>query len=80
MDALAGSVQRGLTMGKKSETVGYKTYYFGKWEKHVDNGQPMLRCPECECGIRWDAYKHAIGTKGMSFCPYCGADLREPEK
>ncbi len=60
-------------------TVHYKTFDFGKWEHTVDNDADMLRCPKCKCGILLKPYCDAIGTRGTSFCPYCGADLRDEQ-
>ena len=54
---------------------GYKTFHLGRWKTAIDNDETMLECPECESRIIWRDYERAIGTKGIRFCPYCGADL-----
>ena len=43
----------------------------------IDNGCKMLRCPKCECQITANPFSYAVGSKGYSFCPYCGEDVRE---
>ena len=52
---------------------------FGNWKKTVDNGTPMLECSACGCRVKRESFMDAVGEKGFSFCPYCGADLRERE-
>ena len=45
------------------------------WEREVDNGEDMLKCPFCggRVILRW--YALAIGYNGHRFCPYCGTNL-----
>lgn len=45
----------------------------------IDNGCKMLRCPECKCQIQAYPFSYAVGTRGYSFCPYCGKDVRKYE-
>lgn len=52
--------------------INYKTFELGDWIKTVDNGADFLKCPDCGCGIIFEWYARAVGTKGLTFCPYCG--------
>lgn len=52
-----------------------KDFYYGMWEKAVDNETEMMRCPYCERQVIREDYEHAIGTNGIRFCPYCGEDM-----
>jgi hypothetical protein len=45
----------------------------------IDNACKMLRCPECKCQIQAYPFSYAVGTRGYSFCPYCGKDMRKHE-
>lgn len=45
----------------------------------IDNGSKMLKCPKCECQIIANPFSYAVGSRGYSFCPYCGEDLREEQ-
>lgn len=47
--------------------------------KAVDCGEQMLECPECKCRIIYNAFTYAVGSRGFSFCPYCGKDRRNHE-
>ena len=58
---------------------GYKSYETWKWNLRYDTGGRFLECPKCKSRVKLDQYIKAVGTKGMSFCPYCGEDLREEE-
>ena len=60
-------------------TIGYSTFDFGKWVHSVDNDCDMLECPKCKCRVILKPYCDAIGTRGTSFCPYCGEDLRNEQ-
>ena len=63
-------------MIKPKIKLGYKgPWDFGRWKLVKDNDDDMLQCPDCGCGIIWHWYEFAVGTKGVSFCPYCGADM-----
>lgn len=50
-----------------------------KWKITIDNDEPMLTCPECECRMiaRW--YTLAVGYRGYRYCPYCGKDMKEDQ-
>lgn len=50
-----------------------------KYIKAIDNGDTMLECPECKCRIQYNAFTYAVGTRGFSFCPYCGTDVRKED-
>ena len=50
-----------------------------RWVWSEDNGEPFCKCPKCDCGMNPYDYSHAVGTRGWSFCPYCGEDLRKVE-
>jgi len=45
----------------------------------IDNGTPMLKCPDCGCRIQSNPFSFAVGNLGYSFCPYCGKDRRKQE-
>lgn len=47
------------------------------WKITIDNDEPMLTCPDCECRMikRW--YDLAVGSRGYTYCPYCGKDMRK---
>ena len=47
-----------------------------KYIKAIDTATKMLRCPSCRCQIQAYPFSYAVGTRGYSFCPYCGEDLR----
>ena len=57
----------------------YRVYDTGRWKICEDNEEKVLECPKCECRAFMDEYLTALGTRGLSFCPYCGADLREQQ-
>ena len=59
------------------EPCQYREPPANKYNTTVDNGSTMLECPECKCRIQYNAFTYAVGTLGFSFCPYCGADVRE---
>jgi predicted Zn-ribbon and HTH transcriptional regulator len=46
--------------------------YVGKWIKHEQDGIEHLECDRC--GV-WFLHEHLTRN---SFCPNCGADMREP--
>lgn len=48
-----------------------------RYVKAIDNGCKMLRCPECKCQIQAYPFSCAVGSKGYSFCPYCGSDMKK---
>lgn len=48
-----------------------------KYISSIDTECIMLECPECKSRIISTAFSFAVGTKGYSFCPYCGADMRK---
>lgn len=51
-----------------------------KYVSRIDTECIMLECPECKSRIIANAFSYAVGSKGYSFCPYCGADMRkEPD-
>ena len=58
------------------EPYPYRQPVKNKWLKRIDI-VPVLECPECECRVLATDYSYAVGNRGYSFCPYCGADLRE---
>ena len=49
----------------------------GKWKRIYDTGIPMLECSVCGRGAFEKEYRFSLGTDGLQFCPYCGADMRE---
>lgn len=51
-----------------------------RYRHRKDNDCEMLECPECECRILANDFSCAVGNRGYSFCPYCGADLREERR
>lgn len=59
------------------EPYPYREPPANKYNTTVDNGSPMLECPECKCRIQYNAFTYAVGTQGFSFCPYCGKDVRK---
>ena len=69
-----GADMRGDT---NDEPYTYRQPVKNKWLKRIDNDCQMLECPECESRVLATDYSFAVGNKGYSFCPYCGADLRE---
>ena len=61
------------------EPYPYRQPVKNKWRKRIDI-VPVLECPECECRVLATDYSYAVGNRGYSFCPYCGADLREERR
>lgn len=57
----------------------FQEYKKGAWINTEDTGTDMLECPKCECRVITSSYLRAVGTKGMRFCPYCGADNSEEQ-
>lgn len=55
---------------------GYADKNINRWKRGVDNDTDMLECPKCQCRVLAKEYILSVGTKGFSFCPYCGEDLR----
>ena len=49
----------------------------GEWITEKDNDTPMLRCSVCGSRARKYNYMASVGTKGLSYCPYCGARITE---
>ena len=49
----------------------------GKWLRSIDNDVRMYECSACGARMIADPYETAVGSKGLSFCPYCGAEMRE---
>lgn len=49
----------------------------GEWITEKDNDTPMLRCSVCGSRARKYNYMASVGTKGLSYCPYCGAQMLE---
>jgi hypothetical protein len=49
----------------------------GEWKRDIDNGAGMLRCSVCECRAREEPYRRSLGTKGLAYCPYCGAKMED---
>ena len=49
----------------------------GEWITEKDNDTPMLRCSVCGSKARKYNYMASVGTKGLSYCPYCGAQMLE---
>ena len=47
----------------------------GRWVKEYDTGASMLMCSACEARVIEQAFYNATGTKGRSYCPYCGAKM-----
>ena len=54
----------------------YSETFPNKYINAIDNGEKMLRCPFCKCQIIANPFSYAVGSRGYSFCPYCGEDLR----
>ncbi|MBQ1457662.1 MAG: hypothetical protein IIZ20_04095 [Butyrivibrio sp.] len=48
-----------------------------RYISRIDTECIMLECPECKSRIIATAFSFAVGTKGYSFCPYCGKDMRK---
>lgn len=48
-----------------------------RYISRIDTECIMLECPECKSRMIATAFSFAVGTKGYSFCPYCGADMRK---
>lgn len=59
------------------EPCQYREPPASKYNTTVDNGSTMLECPECGCRIQYNAFTYAVGSRGFSFCPYCGVDVRK---
>ena len=49
----------------------------GEWVTVKDNDTPMLECSVCGSRARKYNYMASVGTKGLSYCPYCGAQMIE---
>lgn len=49
----------------------------GEWVTDTDNDIPMLRCSVCGSRAQKYNYMASVGTKGLSYCPYCGAQMLE---
>lgn len=49
----------------------------GEWITTIDNDMPMLECSVCGCRAKKYNFLAAVGTKGLSYCPYCGAQMLE---
>lgn len=49
----------------------------GEWITEKDNDTPMLRCSVCGSRARKYNYMASVGTNGLSYCPYCGAQMLE---
>ena len=47
----------------------------GRWEHEYDTGCVMWACSICGGRVIADAFTSATGTKGRSYCPYCGAKM-----
>ena len=58
---------------RRKVRVGYKTFDLKSWVVEVDTGTDMLKCPDCGGRMTKVPFLQAVGTKGTSFCPYCGA-------
>lgn len=54
-----------------------KEVKLGEWITEKDNDTPMLRCSVCGSRARKYNYMASVGTKGLSYCPYCGAQMLE---
>ena len=49
----------------------------GEWITVKDNDTPMLECSVCGSRARKYNYMASVVTKGLSYCPYCGAQMLE---
>ena len=58
---------------RRKVRVGYRTFSLKSWVVEVDTGVDMLKCPDCGGRMTMDRFLLAVGTKGTSYCPYCGA-------
>ena len=90
---LGGAISGVIKLIDNAPTVHFidvfnKTSYLNSYESYsepepnkyisrIDTECIMLECPECKSRIIATAFSYAVGTKGYSFCPYCGADLRK---
>lgn len=41
----------------------------GRWKWEIDNGNRVIRCPDCGGGLSFGAYFY---ENPYNFCPYCG--------
>ena len=44
----------------------------GRWKWEIDNGNRVIRCPDCGGGMIFGAYRY---TNPFMFCPYCGHQM-----
>ena len=76
------------TYPKDSQTMVYETKNIddiptidpvrhGRWVREYDTATAMLMCSVCEGRVIESVFYNATGTKGRSFCPYCGAKMEE---
>lgn len=63
----------------RGDIYEYRLPVPNKYIHTIDNGEKMLKCPKCDCGIIASAFSYAVGNCGYKFCPYCGEDLRIQE-
>lgn len=49
----------------------------GEWVTEIDTDVPMLKCSVCGCRATKYNYLASVGTKGLAYCPYCGAQMEE---
>ena len=63
-----------------NKECAYREEPLHRYVNAIDNGCKMLRCPECKCQIQAYPFSYAVGTRGYSFCPYCGKEMRKHEK
>ena len=67
----------GATIFRKE--CDYREPVPNKYISAIDNGNKMLRCPSCKCQISVNPFSYAVGSRGYSFCPYCGQDVRKED-
>lgn len=51
-----------------------------KWRNQKEDGTPMMRCSACGGGVFKMPYTYAVWQDGFRFCPYCGAQMSNPNQ
>lgn len=50
-----------------------------RWKTEIDLDMKMLACSACGGRAFAEDYARALGTKGFSYCPYCGAKMENAD-